>query len=70
MRILLLLMRFPYLINGAFTPPAAKSGTPPHHPPTQVRFIDSGGLSPPDALFTSPQSPYRLRNKLIGCGEF
>ena len=35
MCILLLLMRFPYLINGAFTPPAAKSGTPPHRPPTR-----------------------------------
>ena len=49
MRILLLLMRFPYLINGASTPPAAKSDTPPHHPPTQVRLIDSEGLMPPDA---------------------
>lgn len=49
MCILLLLMRFPYLINGAFTPPAAKSDTPPQRPPTQDRLIDSGDLSPPDA---------------------
>ena len=49
MRILLLLMRFPYLINGACTPPAAKSGTPPHRPPTQDRLIDLGGIMPPDA---------------------
>ena len=55
MRILLLLMRFPYLINGAFTPPAAKSSTPPHRPPTQDRLIDSGDPMPPDASLISSQ---------------
>ena len=33
MRILLLLMRFPYLINGAFTPPDGKKY---FRPPTQT----------------------------------